>query len=240
VSHSRTTVSPTKYSYESGNSCIYCGTIFDCGSLITNCDFVWSLQKLECSVHIIQWINYKIVDGCSVELLYLVHSYNILSTINNGKWRLEKAIFFVACRTKCVVVKPVDFAQQRLVMCRHNSYNASLLPSVLLSHRPTCLTDASEVFDTIDHCTLFEKLLDWDLPAPIARFLLKWYHTQMLSVHWSGHVSRKFIFTSDIRQGVSPILFTVYIETLIAELRSSGWGCYWEVSLLVNCVMLTI
>ncbi len=92
-----------------------------------------------------------------------------------------------------------------------------------------CLIDALKAFDTFDHYKLFEKLLDRDLPAPIARFLLKWYHTQMLIVCWSGQVSDKFTVTNGVRQGgvLSPILFTVYIDTLITELKKSGCGCCW-------------
>lgn len=52
-----------------------------------------------------------------------------------------------------------------------------------------CLIDAWKAFDTVDHSTLFHKLLERRLPKPIVRLLLHWYKTQKLQVQWVGKVS---------------------------------------------------
>jgi len=93
-----------------------------------------------------------------------------------------------------------------------------------------CLIDASKAFDTVDHAVLFQKLLDRGLPKVLVRLLLSWYKTQQLSVRWSGHSSEYFRVSNGVRQGgvLSPILFTIYLDSLLNSLQSSGRGCYWR------------
>ena len=43
-----------------------------------------------------------------------------------------------------------------------------------------CLFDASKAFDLVDHCVLFKKLLERNMPKPLVRLLLRWYKTQHL------------------------------------------------------------
>ena len=67
------------------------------------------------------------------------------------------------------------------------------------------------------------------MPKPIVRFLFRWYLTQQLSVHWMGRTSEHFDVTNGVRQGgvLSPVLFAVYLDSLLNSLRSSGrrfWG----------------
>ena len=80
------------------------------------------------------------------------------------------------------------------------------------------LLDASKAFDRVDHSLLFEKLLNRDLPLVIARLLLSWYSSQQLKFRWAKTFSNWFHTTNGVRQGgvLSPILFTVYIDDLLA------------------------
>ena len=93
-----------------------------------------------------------------------------------------------------------------------------------------CLIDASKAFDTVDHCVLFEKPLDRDMPKPLICLLLRWYKTQQLSVLWMGRSSDRYQVSNGVRQvGVfSPIPFTIYLASLLESLRSDGRGCYWD------------
>ena len=93
-----------------------------------------------------------------------------------------------------------------------------------------CLIDASKAFDTVDHFVLFKKLLERGIPVPITRFLLCWYRSQLVCVRWNSIDSSKFSVRNGVRQGgvLSPILFTVYVDSLLDALRASGRGCYWH------------
>ena len=93
-----------------------------------------------------------------------------------------------------------------------------------------CLIDASKAFDLVDHSVLFEKLLERNMPKPLVRLLLRWYKTQHLCVRWMGKSSDYFQVSNGVRQGgvLSPILFTIYMDSLLELLRACGRGCYWE------------
>ena len=61
----------------------------------------------------------------------------------------------------------------------------------------------------------------------IARFLLYWYHSQLVCVHWNSIDSAKLTVKNGVCQGhvLSPILFTINFM-LIASLLDSLRGCY--------------
>ena len=50
----------------------------------------------------------------------------------------------------------------------------------------------------------------------------------MVYVRWNGTDSAKFSVSNGVRQGgqLSPILFTVYVDSLLCALHESG--CYWH------------
>ena len=53
---------------------------------------------------------------------------------------------------------------------------------------------------------------------------------QKLSVRWSSQRSSSFNVSNRVRQGgvLSPVLFTIYVDVLLLELRRQGVGCYWN------------
>ena len=67
------------------------------------------------------------------------------------------------------------------------------------------------------------------MPKPLVWFLLWWYKTQHLSVCWMGRTSERFEVTNGMCQGgvLSPVLFAVYLDSLLDSLCSSGRGCFW-------------
>jgi hypothetical protein len=97
--------------------------------------------------------------------------------------------------------------------------------------------DASKAFDKINYCRLFELLLRRKIPRTILRLLLNIYTGQSVRVLWNGFLTSAFPVTNGVKQGgiLSPILFCVYYDELIQELRRTNTGCYigsWFVGVL--------
>ena len=93
-----------------------------------------------------------------------------------------------------------------------------------------CFLDASKAFDRVDHSLLFKKLLQRNLPPSVVRTLLSWYSDQRVTVSWDKTISTDFSISNGVRQGgvLSPILFTVYIDELLQQLKQLGVGCFWK------------
>ena len=64
-------------------------------------------------------------------------------------------------------------------------------------------------------------------PIPVNRFLISWYSLQRLQVQWGSACFSDPFTVSNGGSVLSPILFSVYLDGLLTELRDSGVGCYW-------------
>ena len=91
-----------------------------------------------------------------------------------------------------------------------------------------CFLDASKALDLVDHG--IHKMLDQGLPTTVVRFLLLWYQSQQLNVHWNGQTSESFGVSNGVCQGgvLSPVLFAIYVDNLLLELERCGVGFYCE------------
>ncbi len=91
-----------------------------------------------------------------------------------------------------------------------------------------CLLDASKAFDKIHYGKLFRVLLDKHISPLVLRLLMNCYVRQCARVSWDNVMSEYFILSNGVKQGgvLSPKLFTVYIDSLLDELKQSGYGCY--------------
>lgn len=90
-----------------------------------------------------------------------------------------------------------------------------------------CSMDLSKAFDLVAWKKLFPELLDRNVSPLLLRCLLYIYANQKCNVRWGNNLSRTFSVTNGVRQGAvsSPILFCVYINKLISQLRRSDIGC---------------
>ena len=57
-----------------------------------------------------------------------------------------------------------------------------------------------------------------------------WYTDQKLSARWNSQKSYSFNVSNSVRQSgvLPPVLFTIYIDKLLLELRQQGVGWYWN------------
>ncbi len=92
----------------------------------------------------------------------------------------------------------------------------------------SCCVDPTNAFDRVKHVKLFELLIERKIPALAIRALLDMYQRQKIRTVWSGTFFRLFGTSNGIRQGgiVSPVLFGVYMDTLLKRLESEGYGCW--------------
>ena len=90
-----------------------------------------------------------------------------------------------------------------------------------------CLLDASSAFDRVHYGKLFDVLMKRNMSAVFIRLLMDSYLNQRIFAEWGACKSYFFQATDGVKQGsiISPILFTVYVDELIARLQASGLGC---------------
>ena len=75
---------------------------------------------------------------------------------------------------------------------------------------------------------MFKLLIKRGICSLNARFLAKLYTNQLLRVNWNGQISTSFVTTNGVKQGaiLSPLLFCVYMDELLLQLKRSKIGCY--------------
>jgi Reverse transcriptase (RNA-dependent DNA polymerase) len=83
--------------------------------------------------------------------------------------------------------------------------------------------DSSKAFDKIHYGKLFKLLLERDIPPQVIRVLLNMHIDQQIRVLWNGKYSHCFSVKNGVNQGasVSPILFCVYLDVLLSELKKA-------------------
>ena len=88
--------------------------------------------------------------------------------------------------------------------------------------------DATKAFDRVNYCKLFKILLDRKLPVCIVRLIIDLYTRQKMCVLWNGVKSSMFNVSNGVKQGgiLSPILFCVYIDYILLQIKSSDIGCH--------------
>ena len=91
-----------------------------------------------------------------------------------------------------------------------------------------CFMDMKKAFDMVKHTMLFRKLIERNVPPIYLRLLIVMYMAQTAKVRWNGVLSESFSISNGVKQGavLSAILFCIYINDLIKELRRKGDGCW--------------
>ena len=88
--------------------------------------------------------------------------------------------------------------------------------------------DMKKAFAMAKHSLLFRKLIERNLPSIFTRLLIVMYISQTTKVKWENGLSDSFSVTNGVKQGdvLSAILFCVYIDDLISQLRRNRTGCW--------------
>ena len=57
---------------------------------------------------------------------------------------------------------------------------------------------------------------------------MKIYEEQQMRIRWNNSVSDYFTISNGVKQGgvLSPVLFSIYLDLLIVQLRLLGMGCH--------------
>ena len=90
------------------------------------------------------------------------------------------------------------------------------------------LLDASKAFDRVEYVKLFSDLRERKLCPIVLRLLMNMYVNQCLQLRWNSLVSDRFSIANGVKKGgggLSPILFSIYMDKLIIQLRNSNIGC---------------
>ncbi len=92
----------------------------------------------------------------------------------------------------------------------------------------TCLLDASKAFDRVNFVQLFKILMNRGLPPIVIRSIINMYTSQEMRACWKGYMSNSFSVTNGTKQGaiLSCSLFCLYLDQLLLDIESSGYGCY--------------
>ena len=89
-----------------------------------------------------------------------------------------------------------------------------------------CTIDASKAFDCVNLFVLFNFLGKRNWCPLYLRFLMYSYCNQRMRVRLNSSNSREFLLSNGVKQGgvLSPLLFSVYLDDLLCELRQVNVG----------------
>jgi hypothetical protein len=76
------------------------------------------------------------------------------------------------------------------------------------------------------------------VPTSIVNVLCNWYSKLTAQVRWNGCISKCFKVRSGVRQGsvLSPVIFNVFVNMFITDLRAAGIGCTVK-QMFLGCLM---
>jgi len=71
------------------------------------------------------------------------------------------------------------------------------------------MLDISKAFEKVNHCCMFIKLMNRNVPVVLLKVLLNWYDKCAVLVCWNNVLSICFYLLCGVRQGgvLSPLLF---------------------------------
>ena len=92
------------------------------------------------------------------------------------------------------------------------------------------LLATSKDFDRVEYLKLFNTLRDRCMCPIVLRLIMNMYLNQETQVKWDTLLYSKCKTSNGVKEGgcLSPSLFSVYLNNLIAKLRNSNIGCRYR------------
>ena len=92
--------------------------------------------------------------------------------------------------------------------------------------------DLSKAFDNVNHFKLLDKLLQYGVDADIVLLVGSYLRNQVACIKWNDVIGNYRVVNSGVRQGgiLSPFLFNLYVDNLIANISNIGYGCKFGLS----------
>ena len=90
-----------------------------------------------------------------------------------------------------------------------------------------CALDITKAFDRLNHFSLFQCLLEHELPTQLVELFFCWYRNMHACVKWEGKKSEFLDVLSGCPQGsvLGPKFFSRGMDMLLLDLDHSGLGC---------------
>jgi len=98
--------------------------------------------------------------------------------------------------------------------------------------------DAKKAFDRLNHVKLFHQMCDAGIPLCFVKLLINWYSKISVFIKWNNCYSAHCVLKSGVRQGgvLSPVLFNIYISSVIKSLELSDLGCHIQ-GVYIGCLV---
>ena len=119
------------------------------------------------------------------------------------------------------------------------TFNESIRYFTSRGSRVFCVSlDANKAFDRVLHSGLLLKLVQKGVSLSFVKLLRDWYSRQTCAVLWNSVLGDSFRILCGVRQGgvLSPVLFSLYIDDIIVNLRNSGYGLHIG-STFIGCIL---
>ena len=124
-----------------------------------------------------------------------------------------------------------QFGFKKDVGCPHAIFTLRSTIDYFVNNNSTiniCSLDGAKAFDRINHYRLYIKFMERWLPLNIITLLFNLYKMSSGVVSWNGRLSKPYQIHAGVRQGgsLSPVIFSVYVDSVIDVLLESNLGCY--------------
>lgn len=136
---------------------------------------------------------------------------------------------------------PLQFGFKKKLSTSHALYTLRRTVEYYVNGGSTvnvALLDLSKAFDNVHRATLLQRLIDVGMPLGIVALLARWYGGAYACVRWGSSLSTCFSLSAGVQQGgvLSPVLFNVYVNSIIQNLQMSKYGCVIG-SQFLGCIM---